>query len=103
MSLSILKYVQNLEKNNLDDFQTVINSIQERLDWYDEREPSSNGTVFDTWQEKRDDTENLLDELQSLYDDLDDDPENFTQDIIKQIQELINDYQQYTGGLKRWF
>lgn len=103
MGLSILSYVQILQENNLEDFKTVIDSIQDRLDWYDDREPDSYGTVHDNWEEKRDDTETLLEELQDLYDEIEDNPDNFTKEVIAQIQELLKDYQAYTGGLSRWF
>lgn len=103
MGLSILSYVKFLKGKDLEEFQTVIESIQDRLDWLDDREPMSNGETYDNWQTKRDETETLLEYLQALYDDLEEDPENFTQEVVEEIQELINEYQKYTGGLKRWF
>lgn len=103
MGLSILSYVKFLKGKDLEEFQTVIESIQDRLDWLDDREPTSNGETYDNWQTKRDETETLLEDLQALYDDLEEDPENYTQEVVEEIQELINEYQKYTGGLKRWF
>lgn len=99
---SILKFVQNLNAEDLDDFDTIIESISDRLDFYEEREPEYSGETYDKWEEKRDATEDLLTQLQDMRDEIED-PADFDEDVVYTIQELIEDYQSDIGGLSRWF
>ncbi len=102
MALSVLTFVKNLSAGEVEDLQTITESISDRLDFYDEREPESDGITYENWQEKRDATEELLEYLQDILESIEE-PEELDKETVKEIQKTFADYQSDIGGLSRWF
>ena len=102
MALSVLSFVKHLSNGDVDSLQTIIGSISDRLDFYEDREPESSGITYDNWEEKRDATEELLEYLQDIMDSIET-PEDLNNEIISNIQKTLADYQSDIGGLSRWF
>ena len=102
MALSVLSFIKHLSNGDVDSLQTIIGSISDRLDFYEDREPESSGITYDNWEEKRDATEELLEYLQDIMDSIET-PEDLNNEIISNIQKTFADYQSDIGGLSRWF
>lgn len=102
MALSVLSFVRHLSNGDVDSLQTIIGSISDRLDFYEDREPESSGITYENWQEKRDATEELLEYLQDILESIEE-PEELDKETVKEIQKTFADYQSDIGGLSRWF
>lgn len=89
-----MKLIKDLDKFTRNDLDNLINCIEERIYFEEDREPESDGTVHDNWDDRISELNDILDLLVEANDY--DDDEAFAE-AIGQIREFQFSY----GGLSR--
>jgi hypothetical protein len=114
-TINLLDAVELLDSSNSNLLEEVIKTLEERLDWLADREPESDGIVYETWEEKYSEFEMVVEEFNNCletiqgYGDLDElEDENEKSDAvdeiesaIEEIKDLLNGFQDSFGGLSR--
>ena len=90
----------DIEKVTYKNLSGVRATLEDRLDWLEDKEPESYGQVHDDWEDKYNDLQDILDELSELDDDEHDEDEK-VEDKWESVLESIKSYQLYHGGLSR--
>lgn len=96
--MKLLKAIEGLSLNNLAELDSIQTTLEMRMDWLNDREPESSGVVYDTWSDKVDDLQEILDYVDNLK-EAEDDVEKL--ELIGDIQNLVDYYQAIHGGLSR--
>ena len=96
--LKLLDAVRQLNNNNISSLNNIKKTLESRLDWLSFREPESSGMVYDSWSEKVDDLQEIIDYIEELEDESDDEK---IQDLIEDIKDSVSSYQSIHGGLSR--
>lgn len=94
----LLDAVNNMEGGNVLMVARVKSAFEDRLDWLNDREPESDGVVYDAWEEKVNDLEDIIDLLDEAESE---DDENVRKAIISNIIADVKVYQMIHGGLSR--
>lgn len=93
---NLLKTLNTISYNNVDDVASVKAAMEERLDFLDDREPESDGMVHDEWEEKHDLIEEIIESLESYEEEA-----NEMQEHWDAAVDMILEYQACYGGLSR--
>lgn len=104
MAMKLLSAVE-LVKEDYSLIDEIVDCIQNRICWYEDREPESDGEVYDAWDEKKSEFEDCLEPFESAQDLINNDPEANKEEIDEYLEEgcnLIFDFQATYGGLSRW-
>ena len=96
--MKLLDAITQLSVNNLSNLGAIQTALEMRMDWLNDREPESSGIVYDTWSEKVDDLQEILDYIDNLKESTD---LTEQEELIADIQDLVNSYQIIHGGLSR--
>ena len=64
--MKLLEAINDLSVSNLTKLNDIQFTLEMRLDWLNDREPESCGMVYDEWQEKVDDLQEILDYIDSI-------------------------------------
>ena len=87
------------EIDTVDKAQQIKDTLEERLEWLEDREPNSFGEIYDTWSDKCDGISDILDILDEMISD-DLSPKEFAQKA-KNVSRQILSFQKMYGGLSR--
>lgn len=104
MAMKLLNAVE-LVKEDYSLIDEIVDCIQNRISWYEDREPESDGEVYDAWDEKKSEFEDCLEPFESAQDLINDDPNANKDEIDEYLEEGCNsifDFQATYGGLSRW-
>ena len=85
------KLIKDLETFTMNDIDALTSCIQDRLDFEYDREPESDGMVYDAWSERTSDLEDIIGLLEECESETD----------FKEAIEAISDFQLIHGGLSR--
>lgn len=96
--MKLLYAIKNVETQHRALLERIHTALELRMDWLNDREPESNGMVYDDWSEKVDDLQEILDCVESLLEETDSDTQT---ELIEEIQSLTDTYQAIHGGLSR--
>lgn len=98
--MKLLESINSLSSNNLSCLKSINKAIQDRLFWLEMREPDSDGSVYDSWEEKYDEFEEIAEKSSELLENINND--NYDIEIsINELKEMICDFQLIYGGLSR--
>lgn len=95
--MKLLEAIKNVTIEDEDTIKDILFSLKNRKDDIEMKEPLTEGAYYDKWQEKLDDIENIIEELE----DLQNLSEDFQKEELNRIKVAINLHQLYYGGLKR--
>lgn len=96
--MKLLKAIEEIRCNDKDIIEDIKICLEDRLEWLEDREPEYSGEVYDMWEDKCNDLQEILD----LFEDYDDEEDmDEKANIIKDICSQIKDYQYMYGGLSR--
>ena len=86
-----LKIIQWLKNNK--NVEPVVQCLEERLLWLEVREPTSDGIVYEVWETKYDELDEIVSELYNLMDK--------KERNLEKVINMIENYQAIHGGLSR--
>lgn len=89
--MNVIKEMQNLTIDDKDDIQYIIDTLKIRIVKLLMSEPKSYGEVYDRWEERCDDLEYIIDDLEKVE----------TEKDLDKIRKAINEHQAEYGGLIR--
>ena len=98
MSRNLLKSLNLINFANESEIASVKSAMEERLDFLSDREPESDGSVHDLWDEKYSAIEEIIDYLDE-YESAENDEER--EEAWDSAKEAIEDYHITYGGLSR--
>ena len=87
-----MKLIKDLESFTIKDIGNLITCIESRLEYEEDREPESDGAIWDDWNQRVSDLTEIINYLESSEEY----PEDFGEAIV-----LIKLYQEVHGGLSR--
>lgn len=93
--MKLLQAIEIVTVNDAGLIDKIKECISDRVDWLDEREPESNGMIYDEWSEKESELSDILSDFECCIDD------GITEDDLTSIMERIADFQMTYGGLSR--
>ena len=96
--MKLLDAIKEINVCNLSRIESIRCALEERIDWLNDREPESCGSVYDAWSEKVDELQDILDNIEELIEETDVDKKK---ELIEEIQSDIDMYQLMHGGLSR--
>lgn len=80
--------------------ESINDTIQDRLFWLEMREPESEGSVYDTWEEKFDEFTEIAELSQEILENIENEKFNMKENI-EELQSLVDNFQIMYGGLSR--
>lgn len=93
--MNLLKSLPGIDVGNTAMIDRVRQSLEDRLDWLQDREPEYDGEVHDDWEEKYDDLEGIIE----MFDDLEENED--CGEIWNDIRKEIYLYQNTHRGISR--
>lgn len=101
----LLKQIKECNENKTFTYEAledVYNILLERVDWLEEREPESDGVVYENWSDTYEALTEITDNIEELIYDIESEEEDL--DISKSVEEIFDSilqYQEEFGGLSR--
>lgn len=89
--MNVIKEIQNLTINDKDDIQYIIDTLKIKIIKLSMSEPKSYGEAYDRWEERCDDLEYIIDDLEELE----------TEEDLDKVRKSIREHQAEYGGLIR--
>lgn len=83
--------IKNLYDFTINDLDALQDTMQDRLDFEQDREPESDGMVRDNWENRVGDLEEIIDMIDSCE----------TEEEFQEIIDAIDSFQAEYGGLSR--
>ena len=93
--MNLLKSVPGIDVSNTAMIDRVRQSLEDRLDWLQDKEPEYDGEIHDNWEEKYDDLEEIIE----MFDDLEENEDCV--EIWDNIRKEIYLYQNTYHGISR--
>ena len=81
--------------------EKLFDAVEDRLYFYEEREPESYGQIHDDWEEKYGEWSEIHDSLEELISNWDTEDEDCRLDNLADIGDSILDFHITYGGLSR--
>lgn len=98
--MKLLEAVENVSLDDLSSFTSINEAIQDRLMWLEWKEPESDGSVYETWEEKYDEWSEIAELSEDILENMDD-KEYDLEENIDNLKEMVDDFQIMYGGLSR--
>lgn len=95
--MNLLEAIRNITKNNI---IQINQCIQSRLYWLEMREPESDGTVYEQWEEKYDEWTEIAEKSEEIIGNLENNDYEL-QEAFDELTEMIEDFQLMHKGLSR--
>lgn len=96
--MKLLEVVKNIENIDNDIIDNMIYCLEDRKDTVELQEPLSDGSIYDKWEEKMSDLEDIIEDLK-IVKELSSKKER--NKILRRIRSSLNFHQVFYGGLKR--
>lgn len=90
--------VKNIDTTDQGLLESILDCVQDRLDWLEEREPESDGMVYDEWDEKHSEWEEIVETAEELAES---ENEKEKMELAGELREKIEDFQMMYKGISR--
>lgn len=111
--MNVLKEMNSLTIKDKEDLEDIYDTLEMKLDSLECSEPDSCGETYDRWEERCDDLQEILDDFESLIEELNDleeriddeeeieDEYDALNDDLDNLVDRLEDHQLEYGGLVR--
>lgn len=96
--MKLLDAVKSINVNDKDMIEDILFCLTERLEWLEEREPESDGIVYDDWSEKHDEWDEIVEVAERLTES---ENEREKKDLANDLKERIESFQLVYKGISR--
>lgn len=96
MNDNLLKCIKQISSDDLNCLDKIKECLEYRLEWLEDREPESDGAVYDEWADKTEELNNLIDFAEALIEKKEE-----LDELIEDFQSSVSSYQKSYGGLSR--